>query len=385
MNNKTETQLSIQNISETARRLFWLYRILPRDESKALSAKAIEQKYEYCELYQTQDNALSKRKTLNNDLHQLHRIFATDDKHICRMPDWHEESKGKTVKYWINPNQQLMQLSQQQYFIMVMVQHFMQDYLPVHIQKEVDNFVSLFEAKKPRNSTDDAPHKWQQRIFAMPELLQPPDINADVLAAIHTAIFENKQITFDYQKKWHEQTEQKTLYPVGIVLQGNNMYLSGFYSVKGILRDKKILKEHRLFAIQRISKVKQTEVEVPNELLTTDFSLEKLYEKGKLHPQNIIQDNGEVTIQPGQKLSLTMRVNQWAMQHLIERPFSESQKYTHAEDGYYHVKVNIVATDELMYWLMSMGSNIQVLSPDFIKDEIMQRHQTAYEAYLAMY
>jgi len=55
--------------------------------------------------------------------------------------------------------------------------------------------------------------------------------------------------------------------------------------------------------------------------------------------------------------------------YLEERPLHKDQQLTACDDGSYLLESTAIDTNELRWWLLGFGANIEVLEPDYLRDE----------------
>jgi len=200
-------------------------------------------------------------------------------------------------------------------------------------------------------------------------MLQAPKLDSEVLASIHQALLQSRQLTIIYYKKWHDQPKQRVIYPKGLVFIDNMMYLSGFDPVEDNIDDEVLLAKHRNFAICRIVTAQVIEEPIPDWVERDVFTLKNLQQLGKL----------ELTDKT--KIDLVLQVQKYACEHLYERPLSADQKITVIDEDWHQVTAAVANTQRLQDWLVSMSQLSVVVAPIELKKVILERLQSALALY----
>lgn len=190
-----------------------------------------------------------------------------------------------------------------------------------------------------------------------------------MLASIHQALLENKQLHITYRKKWDEHSNVRIIYPKGLVFIDNMIYLTGFNPTSDHIDDNVLLKVHRNFAVNRIEAAEVTEQLVPDWVERNAFTLENLRKLGKLELNN------------GLKIGLVLKVQKYACQHLYERPLSSTQTITVIDDTWNEVRATVANTQRLQDWLVSMSQLAVVIEPAQLKAVILERLESGMKLY----
>jgi len=79
--------------------------------------------------------------------------------------------------------------------------------------------------------------------------------------------------------------------------------------------------------------------------------------------------SGELDFAIGGEIRLKARVSRHIAFHLQERPLHEDQQLTDTGDGSWLLESTAQDTNELRWWLLGFGENIEVLEPSALRDE----------------
>lgn len=356
---------SIASYTKSAR-LFALYQCLPRSEADAVSLTELMQNYG-----DDPGNYTNERKNLENDLMGLNQIFndVFYSEALVRFPAWGQNISGKTARFYIEPTFNIDIINEQTVFFWEMLDKYTANYLPVSFkQKITDKLTQLDRQEKDRFSQSPLGH-WQDHLISLPSVVQAPKLDSEVLASIHQALLQNRQLRIRYQNKWEGQLNQRVVYPKGLIFIDNMIYLTGFNPVDEHINDGILLKAHRNFAVNRITEAVIIDKPIPDWVGRDVFSLEHLHQLGKLEP----------TID-GQ-IKLILKVQKYACQHLYERPLSTDQSITVIDDTWNQVSATVANTYRLQDWLVSMSQLAVVVEPLVLKTVILERLHSALELY----
>ena len=347
-------------------RLFALYQSLPRSEADAVSLTELMQTYG-----SNPDRFTTERKNLENDLTGLNQIFndVFYSNALIRVPAWDQNISGKTARFYIEPSFSIDVLNEQTVFFWEMLDKYTANYLPVSFkQKITDKLTQLDRQEKDRFNQSSLGH-WQDHLISLPSVVQAPKLDSEVLASIHQALLQRRQLRIRYQNKWEEKTTQRVVYPKGLVFIDNMIYLTGFNPIDDHIDDDILLKAHRNFAVNRITEAVVIEKPIPDWIGRDAFSLQNLCKLGRLEPTDDLQIN------------LVLKVQRYACQHLYERPLSTDQSITVIDDTWNQVSATVSNTYRLQDWLVSMSQLSVVIEPFALKKVIFERLESGVQLY----
>lgn len=347
-------------------RLFILYQRLPRVKAKAISLTELMSTYS-----EDYESYASKRKNLENDLISLNRIFnhVFYSNALVRVPPWEQSISGKTARFYIEAGFSIDVVSEQTLFFWEMLSNYTAHYLPVSMQLTISDKLSQIR-RQDKQAFDRSPlGQWQDHLITLPSIVQPPTLNSDVLANIHQALLQNRQLHICYNRKWENSLIKRVVYPRGLVFIDNMIYLTSFNVVEDNIDDKVLLEQHRNFAVSRITEAIVLDEPIPDWVRRDIFALASLQELGKLE----FTDNT--------KISLILKVQKYACQHLYERPLSADQNIAIVDDTWNQVSATVANTQRLQDWLVSMSQLAMVVEPIALKTKILERLHSALELY----
>lgn len=347
-------------------RLFMLYQRLPRSKDKAISLTELMNVYG-----NNPNHYANERKNLENDLTSLNQIF-NDVFHsdaLMRLPAWGNNISGQTARFYIEPSFSIDVVNEQTVFFWQMLDKYTANYLPTSFKQSISEKLGQLDRQDKTSFNQSRLGQWQNHLITLPSIVQAPKLDSDVLASIHQALLENKQLHITYRKKWDEHSNVRIIYPKGLVFIDNMIYLTGFNPTSDHIDDNVLLKVHRNFAVNRIEAAEVTEQLVPDWVERNAFTLENLGKLGKLELNN------------GLKIGLVLKVQKYACQHLYERPLSSTQTITVIDDTWNEVRATVANTQRLQDWLVSMSQLAVVIEPAQLKAVILERLESGMKLY----
>ena len=349
-----------------AERLFILYQRLPRDKAKAISLTELMSAYG-----DNPDSFASERKNLENDLISLKQIFNDIfySQALVRVPNWEQNISGKTARFYIEPNFTIDVINEQTVFFWQMLANYTANYLPVSFQKNIKDKLAQIHRQDKDNFRKSSLGQWQTYLITLPSVVQVPILNNEILASIHQALLESKQLQISYQNKWDSKLVERLVYAKGLVFIDNMIYLTGFNPTDDHIDDEVLLRAHRNFAVNRIIEANVINEPIPDWVGRDAFSLENLRKLGKLE------------LNDGLEIKLVLRVQKYACQHLYERPLSKDQTITVTDDSWNEVSATVANTQRLQDWLVSMSQLAVVIEPIELKKAILERLQNGMMLY----
>lgn len=194
-------------------------------------------------------------------------------------------------------------------------------------------------------------HPWQPLI--------PPDINEATLSSVHLAIFDQKQLDLIYQSRKDPHGHSRIVNPLGLVIRGHITYLvctiEPFTNV-------------RLLAVHRIHFARVLDISSNR---PSDFKLDNYVQSGALG----------FSSHSDMKIKLHLKMSRGAAIHLIESPLSNDQQTCDVDKQHIELKATVANTMQLKWWILGLGSNVEVLSPSSLREEISHEISEAMKQY----
>jgi predicted DNA-binding transcriptional regulator YafY len=209
--------------------------------------------------------------------------------------------------------------------------------------------------------TDDMP-SWPERVAIAPERQQllPPTVRDEVMVAVHEAIYRTRQLEITYHTRGTDKKNQWSVHPLGLISRGVVTYMACRI---GQYEDTRLLPLHRILS----AKVLDRKAVAPPGFRLEDQVREIAsgFEKGKA-------------------IKLVIKVDKLVASHLAESQLSKDQTIAPCDDDDWVVlKATVEHTAQLHWWLMGFGSNVEVLAPKSLRDDIREDLEEALDFYKA--
>lgn len=197
------------------------------------------------------------------------------------------------------------------------------------------------------------------RVIERGPVLQKPHIDSHVQNTIYDALLKEFPIKAAYRRRGQSEPKTYLMHPQGLVSRLGVLYLiSTCWEYDDI----------RYFPLHRFESV---EAAGDTYRRLAGFSLD-----------NYIQTEQKFAVPMSEgNIKLEVLFDKFVAEHLYETPFSESQSITAHDDSRVLFQVETSDTLELRWWLQGFGAAVEVLSPQFLRDEfktvasaLMQRY-----------
>ena len=90
---------------------------------------------------------------------------------------------------------------------------------------------------------------------------------------------------------------------------------------------------------------------------------------------------GNMNLPYGDSVDLVIRLYGRAADHLYETPINDSQTLNEVAPDTTELRVKVNNTEELKWWILGFGANVEVIQPVKLRDEISQELQLAATRY----
>jgi len=272
------------------------------------------------------------------DLRQLQRDLkkmAGDYGLVCSLRG---RSHVWSVPKGSSPRYVLPVLDQNAALAFHLAEGLLEEMLPEHLMGALRPWVAesrhLLAKKYPCNP-------WYERLTSKREGIQldPPEIDAEVLAAVYEALQAKEQLKFTYTKPGSEP-DARTVSPAGIVASNQTLYLLA-YSDKH--------DDYTTYAMHRISQAHRSydSATLPGVYDFLD------YVDGGFNAFYASED----------EIALVVDFHPWVQQKMREYTLAEDQQTQLLPDQWLRVSATVYDTGSLQAWLLSYGNRLRVIAP----------------------
>ena len=246
--------------------------------------------------------------------------------------------------------------------MIVLAAKHLQQALPATLTTTLQDLLVLAQKNlNAKHQQKDNHHaKWLDKIRVIPSQ-QPqlvPHIKADIQAVLTEALLNNQPVSAVYKG-----CELAKLSPLAVIVRGHVLYLAA-------TRDDETEVKH--FALHRFESVKLLYGEVFNQ--PDNFDVDVLLAQGW----------GDFQENINQKM---IRLECWCdwdlKNHLVEMPLTKKQwiDFANPANGRYVLKAALPYTWQLLQWLLSQGSKIEVIKPVWLREKLHQEIQAMLKNY----
>jgi predicted DNA-binding transcriptional regulator YafY len=220
-------------------------------------------------------------------------------------------------------------------------------------------YMAKYQIEKHSTANYPAPKNWlsKVKILADNQLTIPPQIDLEIHKIISIALMCDKQIKALYRKSGAEHAKEYILNPLGLICKGQLIYL-----VATVNQYQDVM----LFALHRFSQA--TELN-QSAIIPHGFNLDDEIKKGKT-------DFGATNT----KIALEFNCTKELMNYLVDVKLSVDQTITPAK-SHYLVTATVMQTWQLEWWLMGHSDQLEIISPQWLRDSIQKKLKTAIEQY----
>ena len=173
------------------------------------------------------------------------------------------------------------------------------------------------------------------------------------------AIKNGLQINFTYEKYWADELTERSVQPYALKEFKNRWYV--------LAKDLKDL-QVKVFALDRLSDLDITKIKFTT---PEGFDVADYYR----HCFGIMSANAD------RPEEVILSFNTFQGQYIKSLPLHSSQEILIDNDHEIRVKLNVFITHDFVMELLSHGSNVKVLQPQSLIDELTESYRAALEAY----
>ena len=283
-------------------------------------------------------------RTIQRDLLKLEKYFPLlcDDRNPPYGWSWQEDAKE------IN----LSAMDKVEALSLSLAEKYLEPLMPIENYERIRN---LFDRANNtlENSEQSQLKKWRDRVRVLPQSqrLEPPLINQKVQSNIYDALLNGEQLDVQYLKANSKLAQKRTVNPLGIALMGIVHRL--------ICTMDPDFKKIRHLPLHRFKTAKangETSIEPEN------FDIDDYLEKESLS-----------FLRTEKKLKIELLFKGNAGFHLTETPVSKDQQYKEEKNGKIRISGTVADTEQLRWWILGFGENVEVIKPKILRDEISNR------------
>ena len=279
-------------------------------------------------------------RTIQRDLSALSTI----------LPLCSDEEKQGYHWYYIKSPDTVPAMSPSDALAFLMVERYLESMFPTSTLAQLE---TRFEkAKSVLTTGTNSLNSWKHKIRLLPSGLSFARAKGDpeIIDAVYAALLEEKQVEVSYLKRGAPTPQIKRLNPLALIVRNTMGYL---------IATEANTVQVKQYALHRIKHIEATEVEIES---NAAFDLDRYVDSGSM---GFIK-NEEHTI------TLQAIFRGYAAQTVQETPFAEDQKTEEWGADEVIVRATVPNTFELESWLLSLGTCVEVLKPQSLRERLVQ-------------
>lgn len=233
-----------------------------------------------------------------------------------------------------------------------MAGRFLAPLLPKPVVERLAPYVAfadqvLKEAERGRRGP-----RWRDKVRVVPptQPIQPPQIDPDVFRTVLDALFHDWQITFTYCNAKREIKHHDHCSPLALVYWGEIAFLLA--SRDG---SDKVL-QYALHRIQNVEGLSGQRVRRPDA-----FDIDRWIREGNL------------SIRRGAPIVLEAWFHGPRSRRFAQTPLSDNQEILNDDDEHVHLRATVNDTEELRWWLLGFGPDVEVLAPPGLRQDLAEK------------
>lgn len=240
-----------------------------------------------------------------------------------------------------------------------LVEQFLIPLLPLSIKNQLGDYFALADGTLKISPLAN----WVDKVRIIPnnQSLLPAQINSEVLSVVYEALLKNKRFTAVYRRRGKPTDEIKPyeVNPLGLMFKGSAVYLLA------TLWDYSDVKQFAMHRFQEATLLEKT-VTVPNE-----FTLDNYIAEGEFDYPTV----------SGQTINITLNIQPWLNKQLTETPLSTNQRITPIDESTFQLQATVKDTRQLRWWLKSLGTDVEILEPQPLREEFAENAKALSEMY----
>lgn len=255
-----------------------------------------------------------------------------------------------------------------------MTQKHLSRLLPRNTLAELNVFFSRAEQKLQQSSATLNSQSYDKlkdsiEFFQRGQRLQPAEYDIEHLDTIYRAIIRRKRLSMRYRNKNY------LLHPLGVAILLPKLYL---VAIKDQTAEAPVYVESANYRHFLIHKIQSVHIEQKNAVDLADFSLKGYLEKGFMDVLIDPKDSREYQLE----LRIVPKINDGNLiSDLHENPLAADQKISQVNSNEYLLTVSLRRTIQLRNWILNLGDECKILSPDIIRKDVIASLQAMLSQY----
>lgn len=332
-------------MSDTANRLLAMMWLIPEEPAMATTGM-IHQRLG------NQGFATSKR-TVERDLERMRLAYGFE----CR-------SEGKTLLWCFPVGQKAARLPARDpaaALVMLLARDHLSSVLPSETRELLSGHFAAAERTLGDAPGGESGRRWRRkvRVIQRGPLLQTPRVDRAAQHALYEALHAGRQIQAMYRRRSSAGASAVTLNPLGLVMKEQIVYLVATDTLSDTVKQ---------YAVHRFESatISDTAAQAPE-----GFDLDHYIDEDQAfsYPASTA------------RWPLVLRIRDHIAVILAERPLAQDQRIEPVGDHWLELTATVADTDELRWWLLSLGEHVEVVAPEPLRQRIRHSLSEALARY----
>lgn len=289
-------------------------------------------------------------RTIQRDLDALASVF----------PSLTSEKRDGACYWYIDTNESVMEIPSMESstaLAFYLAEQRLQSQLPPsalqHLKAHFNTAAHLLD----RHDTPYAHWREKVRVLPQTQLLIPPDVDAQVLNTVYTALLENRRFEGKYFGRRDDQYKDFLVNPLALIFRGTVTYLIC------TLRD---YTDVRFLSLHRFVEAELTD---HPRWVPPGFDLDAYI------------NEGHIDFLLGDSIKLELLIDEEVAIHLRESKLTEDQQLKMLDSGQSLFTATVRDTGQLRWWLLGFADQIEILKPESLRQEFGQKTARMAEKY----
>lgn len=241
-----------------------------------------------------------------------------------------------------------------------LVSRYLTPLMPIKLlQPLVPQFTAARRVLDEMKSSDVA--RWTKQIAVIPQgqALLPPEVAPDVREAVYEALLTGRRFEISYRPVDSERPKRYPISPLGLVVRGGAIYLVG---------TAKDYPDPCVYALHRMSNPHPLDEPVA---IPIGFDLDRY-----------VREERTFDFPLGGEIKLELRVSPFLAKHFSESRLATDQVVVPIRGSdRSKVVAKVADTAQLMWWLLSLGTQVEVVRPKSLRKRIALEIALMAQAY----
>lgn len=328
---------------DTLKRQWLTLRLIPRFPRKITSSDLTQRL--------SADGFDVTKRTVERDLQSLSAIFPLVSDTRSKPYGWSWEKGAASMD--------VPALNSAEAASFLMLRQFLEPLTPASLLAQLAPYFGMAEQCLESDGGRSPLRDWLKKVAIVPaniELL-PANVPEPILATVQEALLLNRKIRVRYRKRGERSDVEYLVHSLGLVQRGGVFYL---VVTLFDYDDVRLLALHRMRAAELMDEPARR---------IKGFNLANYVAAGHFG------------FGSGEWISITLRFERNAGEHLWDTPLSPDQQIVELPDDRLEVQATVADSPQLIWWLLGFGAGVEVISPEPLRNAIATKVTQAAALY----